>query len=112
MNIARTIPMADSWGMHGDVGTGWMVVMMVLMVLFWGAVVLGAIWLIRGTADGRPGEQRETPIDVLERRFAEGTMSIDDYRSRRHVLVTGVAEPGGTGEEPPLATGADEGRES
>lgn len=41
MNFAETIPLADSWGMHGgDVGGGWMIV----MVLFWAVVVLGIIW--------------------------------------------------------------------
>jgi hypothetical protein len=36
MTIAQTLPVADTWGMHGDVGTGWMLLMMALMVLFWG----------------------------------------------------------------------------
>jgi hypothetical protein len=35
MDLAQTIPIADTWGMHG-VGVGWMVLMMFGMVLFLG----------------------------------------------------------------------------
>ena len=52
MNIAQAIPLADTWGMHGDVGAGWMILMMSLMVLFWGAVIFGIVWLIRGATRG------------------------------------------------------------
>lgn len=88
------IPLADTWGMHGDVGWGWMTVMMGMMVLFWAALVLGVVWLVRGAArsvtrsDGAPGG-RETPLEVLDRRFAEGAISAEDYGARREVLVNG-----------------------
>ena len=97
MNIAQAIPLADAWGMHGDVGAGWMVLMMVLMVLFWGAIIFGVVWLIRGVARGGspPGKHvsRESPVEILERRFADGEITAEDYRARRDVLVSGPAEP-------------------
>jgi putative membrane protein len=98
MNIARTIPVADWWGMHGDVGAGWMILMMVLMVLFWAAVILGIVWLVRSAAWGwgkRPESvaSKETPAEILERRFAEGAISVEDYRERRQVLGNGTAAP-------------------
>lgn len=92
MEIAQFIPVADAWGMHGDVGWGWMIGMMILMVLFWGAIIFGVIWLIRGAVGGRPEERKETPTQVLERRFAEGAISVEDYRERRAVLGNGTAE--------------------
>ena len=93
MNIAQAVPLADAWGMHGDVGAGWWIVMMVAMLLFWGAVIFGVVWLIRGIARGgsAPGERhvsRESPVEILERRFAEGEISAEDYRARREVLAT------------------------
>ena len=101
MKAAYAIPVADTWGMHGDVGWGWMVGMMILMVLFWGAIILGIVSLVRGMGDARSGprtnsptdvsERRETPMEVLDRRFAEGTMSVEDYQARRKVLVDGAA---------------------
>ena len=92
MNLAQTIALADAWGMHGDVGAGWMVLMMALMVLFWGAIIFGVVWFIRGAnrgeapPDGTAGS-KESPVETLERRFAEGAITPEDYRARREVLV-------------------------
>ena len=99
MTIAEAIPLADTWGMHGDVGAGWMVLMMAVMVLFWGAVIFGIVWLIRGTIRGvtTSGDAlvvRETPLEVLERRFAEGAISPEEYRERREVLINGPTAGG------------------
>ena len=92
MNIAMTtaIPLADTWGMHGDdVGVGWM---MLGMVLFWGAIIFLIVWLVRGGFEGRRERRNVTPIEVLERRFAEGAISVEDYRARREVLVNGPSD--------------------
>ena len=90
MNLALTV-LADTWGMHGDdVGTGWMLVMMAFMVLFWGSVILGIVWLVRGAsgAGARSGaERKETPSEILERRFAEGAISVEEYHQRREVIA-------------------------
>jgi putative membrane protein len=78
--------------MHGDVGAGWWIVMMVVMLLFWGAIIFGIFWLIRGvtrggTVSGETPLNRETPVEILERRFAEGELTPEDYRARLEVLV-------------------------
>ena len=85
MNLASTILLADSWGMHD--GGGWWIVMMPLMLLFWVAVVLGIVWLVRGGFDGSQGGRRETPTEILDRRFAEGAISAEEYRERRRVIA-------------------------
>jgi putative membrane protein len=76
--------------------------MMIGMVLFWGAIILGVVWLIRGSIDRRGGERKDTPTEVLERRFAEGAISLEDYRARRDVLVNGTADSNDADEEEPL----------
>jgi putative membrane protein len=89
-------PLADTWGMHGDdIGTGWMVVMVVMMVLFWAAVILGIVWLARGSLGGwqegrqeTPGGRRETPTEILERRFAEGAIPVEEYQQRREIITS------------------------
>jgi putative membrane protein len=95
MNLAQTIPLADTW-MHGGWGWGSMSLMMVMMVLFWGAVIFGVVWLIRSITQGEShaGERlsKESPIEILERRFAEGGIGEEDYRARREVL-SGHGEP-------------------
>jgi putative membrane protein len=102
MEIAQIIPVADTWGMHSDAGWGWMIGMMLLMVLFWGAIIFGAIWLIRSALGGRPEGRTESPTDVLDRRFAEGAISVEDYRARRKVLVNGSTEANGAHDEEAL----------
>ena len=91
MNLAHTIPLADTW-MHGGWGWGWMSLMMVLMVLIWGVVIFGVVWLIRGAAWGRSLPERpvssESPTEILDRRFAEGEIDEEDYRARREVLAS------------------------
>jgi putative membrane protein len=72
--------------MH-DGGGGWWIVMMFGMVLFWAAVILGIVWLARGGFDGWRGGRRETPTEILDRRFAEGEISAEDYRERREVIA-------------------------
>ena len=57
MELAQIISLAYTWGMHG-VGAGWMALMMV----FWGAIIFGAIWLLRGAARGESSTQPE-PLD-------------------------------------------------
>jgi len=73
------------WG-HMD--GGWWIVMMVGMVIFWGLVIGLGIWLLRGGAAGnRAGAQsRPTPLEILDQRFAEGSIAPDEYRERREIL--------------------------
>ena len=111
MDIAQIIPLADGFGMHddGDIGVGWLIVMVPLMLLMMG----GMMWMMmRGMGGGSspassaPPERpaiNESPVEILERRFAEGAISPDDYRARREVLVNGTAEANDAHEEVPLA---------
>jgi putative membrane protein len=92
MDVAQIVPLADTWGMHGDdFGAGWMALMMIVMVLFWGAVIFGIVWLVRGTVAGRPSSSGdpESALHILERRFAEGAISLEDYEARRRILIDG-----------------------
>ena len=45
----------------------------------WGPGMMGS--------DGWWGRRRETPTEILERRFAEGSISVEDYRERREVIA-------------------------
>jgi hypothetical protein len=66
--------------------------MMIGMALFWGAIVLGIVWLIRDGGWRRQPGPEERAVTILDRRFAEGALSLEDYHQRRDVL-TGVAAP-------------------
>ena len=79
--------LADSWNMHGGWGWAWMVPMMLMMLLFWGAIIFGIFWLVRESGQRRQTGPEETALTILDRRFAEGTLSPDDYQQRRNVLT-------------------------
>ncbi len=69
--------------MHGDdVGAGWMIV----MALFWGIVILGVVWLIRSAPWDSHHPDLGAPLEILDRRFAAGEMSAEEYRERRSLL--------------------------
>jgi putative membrane protein len=65
---------------------GWWI--LPLPLLFWGLLIVGIVYLLRGR-DGRPPwtrDARETPVEVLDRRFAAGELSPEEYRERRSTL--------------------------
>ncbi len=69
--------------------------MMLAMGIFWLAVILGFFWLLRDGVERRQQPSGETALTLLDRRFAEGTVSLDEYRRRRNVLTgTAVRRPG------------------
>lgn len=78
---------ADTWGMHdGDVGVGWMIVMMLGMIIFWGLVVVAVVWLFReAIGRGHHGSGAD-PLAILDRRLAEGQISVEEYEQRRKTL--------------------------
>lgn len=72
--------------MHGDdIGTGWMIVMMLGMIIFWGLVIVGIVWLLR-EAIGRSHHQAANPLAILDRRLAEGQISVEEYEQRKETL--------------------------
>ena len=96
MNIASTVLFADMWDTNGHMGGGWWIVMMFWMVFFWGAVIFLVVWLARRDGSGwSRAERKETPLEILDRRFAEGAMSADEYHDRREVMTSGGAKKEG-----------------
>ncbi|TDO58769.1 putative membrane protein [Kribbella sp. VKM Ac-2571] len=71
-------------------GAGWMVIGLVLWVAVIGAAVWGSVWLIHRTRPSRPLSP-PSPLDILERRFAAGEITREDFdearaRLREHEL--------------------------
>ena len=117
MNFAQTVPLADGWGMHG--GSGWWVLLAVPMMLFMGAMM----WMMmRGMMGGGssqspppPSETRgttESPVEILERRFAEGAISLEEYQARREALVNGSSGSNGAHKKESLTVATGGGRKS
>lgn len=111
--LLTTIPLADTWGMQ--VGTGFVIAMVVMMVLCMGAMMFGMARMGRSSTGGwsMPWNRlmgRESPRETLERRFAEGEISVEEYRARREVLVDGGAGGNGAGKDETSTASRGEGR--
>lgn len=74
------------WGDGWGAGIAWVL----LMLLFWGGLVILVVFLVRGflvPPARRPGESgRPDPRDILAERFARGEISEDEFQERRRVL--------------------------
>jgi putative membrane protein len=69
-------------GWHDD-GSGWWIVFPLFWILLIGTLVV----LLRGRWSPRRADaQRESAVEVLDRRYAEGGLSLEEYRERRAVL--------------------------
>ena len=74
-------------GSFGHMDGDWWPVMMLGMVLFWVLVVGVIVWLVRDVlARSRGGTTSLTPLEILDRRFAEGSIGVDEYAERREAL--------------------------
>ena len=69
---------------HVDDFAWWWIPMAAGMVLFWGLVVVGIIWLVRL---GPREDKKVSAMEVLERRLAESDLTVEEYRERRAELM-------------------------
>lgn len=74
--------------MHGG-AWGWGLGM-IFMAAFWILVIIAVIWLVRSASDHpvRAGP-RETPLEILQRRYASGDIGRDEYEQKRRDLKDG-----------------------
>ena len=59
-----------------------------MMILFWTAVLLVIIWVVRNLST-KPSLTTQTPLDLLERRFAAGEIDREDFEERKQLLSRG-----------------------
>ena len=56
----------------------------IFMILFWGAIIVGIIAIIRWLSSPRQTRPTEkSALDILNERYAKGEMDRDDYEARR-----------------------------
>ncbi|MEQ5803365.1 SHOCT domain-containing protein [Halomonas sp. H10-9-1] len=77
----------------GDYGWGHMLFGGLMMVLFWGAVIGLAVFLVRGLTRGRGevgdgiSQRRPTALELLQERYARGEIDQQDYEQRKRDLM-------------------------
>lgn len=87
------IPVAQSFDGHHDWGGGWWLLMGAGMLIFLGLVIAGGVWLARELSVRRP-QQSSTPsaLEVLDHRFADGAISVEEYDERRRAILEAQRE--------------------
>jgi len=88
LELARVILLADDFDTdHMDFDNGWWIVMGIGMILFWGLVILGIVWLVREVSGPRRAAQPGgDALETLDRRLAEGEITVEEYNERRRAL--------------------------
>ena len=93
MSNALLVLAQSDWNDHHDIGDGWWIVMMVGMIAFWVIVALAVVWAVRHwsatTSTDRRDPDGDDPLKILDRRLAEGEISIEEYARRRNLLAGG-----------------------
>ena len=83
---AQGQPYDWSWGGHPMMWGAWGFGMMIMMILFWGliivAVVLGIRWLIGQGKESRP----DAALEILRQRYAKGEINKEEFESRKRDL--------------------------
>ncbi len=77
--------------MHGD--GWWFFGMHAFWWLFWVALLIVFFTLLTHVRRGLE-RSRSTPLEILQRRYAAGEISTDEYESRRAVLERDAASRG------------------
>ncbi len=68
-----------------DMGNGWWIVMVVMMVLFWGAIIAVVVWGIRQFTGDRRRDQ--SALDIAKERLARGEITKEEFDRIRGDLV-------------------------
>ena len=96
MITTGTLLLADvGWGGHMDLDSGWWIVMVIGMFLFWALVIAAIVWVAREIGGSRKSDHPSVPsaaepgseaLKILDRRLADGEISTSEYRERRSAL--------------------------
>jgi putative membrane protein len=75
------------WGMGGMMFGGGL-----FMLVFWGGIILLAVLLVRWLGGVNPPDsrqpRRQTPLEILQERYARGEIDKQEYDERKRTLMT------------------------
>jgi len=90
MNAMATVQLLLGDTGWNHMGGGAWVFMGLGMIIFWGLVIFGVVWLVRTLTEHRahPAHQgpQASPLENLDRKLAEGALSVEEYQERRRLL--------------------------
>ena len=60
------------------------------MILFWGLIIAGVVWLVqslaRGTGSSSGAPPGESPLEILKRRYAKGEITKEQFEEMKRDL--------------------------
>ncbi len=79
------------WGYGWDWGWGHMLGGGLMMILFWGGIILVIVFAVRALGGGSPhgttpATSRNKALDILQERFARGEIDKDEFEERKRLL--------------------------
>ncbi len=90
--LAQTsVQQSDYWHYGRDWGWGHMISGGLMMILFWGGVILAILFAVRALGGGSKqgethGSSRNKALDILHERFARGEIEKDEFEQRKRLL--------------------------
>jgi len=82
------------WGMHGPgmMGWGWWGMGWIFMIIFWGLIIVGLIFLIRwlaGLSRSRApyDKTHDSAIEILKQRYAKGEINKNEFEEKKRDLT-------------------------
>ena len=60
------------------------------MILFWALIIIGIVYLVKmlmGQAGPSSEEKRETPLDILKKRYAKGEIDKKEFDKKKKDLM-------------------------
>ena len=82
---------SGNWGRGWDWGWGHMIGGPLMMILFWGGLIIVVVLAVRGfggsaSQGGTPSRPDKSALDILEDRFARGEIGKEEFEERKRVL--------------------------
>jgi len=71
-------------GMYGY-GMGWGWFGPILMIIFWGLVILGIVYFVKALTGRGASPKEETALDILKKRYAKGEIDAESLRERKRI---------------------------
>ena len=87
--VAQDRPHEWGWGMHPLWGLWgvWGIGMMVMMLVFWGVVIVGIVVAIRWmVSQGGPSRSTDAALDILRQRYARGDITKEEFEAKKRDL--------------------------
>jgi putative membrane protein len=67
----------------------WGIGMLLMMVVFWGAIIAAVIFGARALTRAGRGERGDRALDILRERYARGEIDKQEFETRRRDLGAG-----------------------